>query len=183
MKSYIITGYKILLVCFILFILVFWFWYGKNDLFVLPFNSGVWGTASDWVMIAVTGVTAYFLWKTLQSQNDILIVERNANRLRIMPDFSFEEDSSYKITLKLNENPATIVDVIPSIDTIGLSYDKEVKPRHLFFIYFAKVIDERDLHQLALIIKYKDLEGNLYFQKLELYYPIPKLSNPKHILI
>lgn len=36
-----------------------------------PFQSDVWGTVSDWVMILVTIVTAYFLYKTLQSQKDV----------------------------------------------------------------------------------------------------------------
>jgi hypothetical protein len=41
------------------------------DLFKFPFHADVWGTASEWVMIIVTTVTAYFLWKTLQSQKEV----------------------------------------------------------------------------------------------------------------
>jgi len=33
-----------------------------------PVNAEVWGTVSDWVMVGVTGLTAFFLWKTLKSQ-------------------------------------------------------------------------------------------------------------------
>ncbi|WP_158795882.1 hypothetical protein [Pedobacter sp. L105] len=33
-----------------------------------PFASDVWGTISDWAMVIVTTLTAYYLWKTLKSQ-------------------------------------------------------------------------------------------------------------------
>ena len=38
------------------------------DIFNFPFLSEIWGTVSDWVMIMVTGITAYFLYKTLYAQ-------------------------------------------------------------------------------------------------------------------
>ncbi|MDP9076163.1 MAG: hypothetical protein M3O71_01965 [Bacteroidota bacterium] len=41
------------------------------DLFKFPFLSDVWGTVSDWVMIAVTTITAIFLYKTLKSQKEV----------------------------------------------------------------------------------------------------------------
>lgn len=35
----------------------------------------VWGTVSDWVMILVTCITAYLLWKTLSSQNKSIKIQ------------------------------------------------------------------------------------------------------------
>lgn len=36
-----------------------------------PFEYAVWGSVSDWIMIVVTGLTAYFLWRTLESQKEV----------------------------------------------------------------------------------------------------------------
>lgn len=33
-----------------------------------PFNAEVWGTFSDWIMVVVTGATAFLLYKTFKSQ-------------------------------------------------------------------------------------------------------------------
>ena len=41
------------------------------DTFKFLFNSVLWGPVSEWVMIGVTSVTAFFLYRTLQSQKDV----------------------------------------------------------------------------------------------------------------
>lgn len=39
-----------------------------NELFEFPFRSDVWGTATDWAIVAVTAWTLFYLRKTLSSQ-------------------------------------------------------------------------------------------------------------------
>jgi hypothetical protein len=54
-----------------------------------------WGTIADWVMIGVTAITAYFLYKTLKSQND---VQKTQNDLYRIESIRFRE--SIKPVLK-----------------------------------------------------------------------------------
>lgn len=62
------------------FIISFYSFYGENDLFRIPFNSAVWGNASDWVMIVVTGITAFFIWRTFVSQNKLIEIQNETLR-------------------------------------------------------------------------------------------------------
>lgn len=68
-----------------------------------PFNSGVWGTMSDWVTILVTSVTAYYLYRTLQSQKNLNIlqekavnIEQERYNLLIRPDVEVTHDLNTK---------------------------------------------------------------------------------------
>ena len=90
------------------------------------FDVTIWGTVADWIMIVVTGLTAYFLWKTLQSQKDVQSdqtmltkIEQERYAKEIRPSFTLL-DMELKIRshegmpeipmamfeFKLNENPA-----------------------------------------------------------------------------
>jgi len=56
--------------------------------FSIPADS--WGTVSDWVMIIVTSVTAYFLYKTLKSQKEVQQTQNSLlkiEQLRVREDF------------------------------------------------------------------------------------------------
>jgi hypothetical protein len=67
-----------------------------------PFNSDVWGTVSDWIMVLVTAITLYFLWRTLVSQQKALLsqlevqklqqqttlIEQERFRLEVQPNFT-----------------------------------------------------------------------------------------------
>jgi hypothetical protein len=59
------------------------------------FPADVWGTVSDWVMITVTAVTAYFLWNTLKSQKE---VQATQNRLLKIEQLRVKE--AFKPNLK-----------------------------------------------------------------------------------
>lgn len=59
-----------------------------------PFQADVWGNVGDWVMIIVTIVTAYYLYQTLNSQNETMYlqkritdIELHRHRLSIQPKF------------------------------------------------------------------------------------------------
>lgn len=64
------------------------------DVFKFPFLAEVWGTVSDWIMIMVTSVTAYFLYKTLRSQKD---VQQAQNKLLKIEQIRLREDFKPKL--------------------------------------------------------------------------------------
>jgi len=51
-------------------------------------DSIVWGTVSDWTMVLITGITAYYLYRTLQSQKD---VQETQTRLFEIESIRFRE--------------------------------------------------------------------------------------------
>ena len=60
------------------------------DIFKFPFLSDIWGTVSDWVMIGVTSLTAFFLYKTLKSQKEVQQAQNKIlqiEQLRVREDF------------------------------------------------------------------------------------------------
>lgn len=58
------------------------------EMFQFPYHAEIWGTVSDWIMILVTGVTAYYLYHTLISQNSVLDLERSKYKEANQPIFS-----------------------------------------------------------------------------------------------
>lgn len=44
---------------------------------LLYFNPDVWGTVSDWFMVIVTTITAYYLYNTFQSQKEVQETQNN----------------------------------------------------------------------------------------------------------
>jgi hypothetical protein len=88
----------------VLFVLAIWWFFIKvalphtlgnlGDLRYFPFKADVWGSFADWIMVGVTGLTAFFLYQTLKSQNVVqnaqLIltrIELDKHRILIMPVF------------------------------------------------------------------------------------------------
>ena len=60
------------------------------DIFQFPFHADVWGTVSDWVMVTVTAITAYFLYNTLKSQKEVQHVQNTLLRIeqiRLQQDY------------------------------------------------------------------------------------------------
>jgi len=63
-----------------------------GDLYQFPLPATVWGNFSDWSMVLVTGITAYYIYHTLKSQKEVtyqqLLMTRIAldqHRQSIMP--------------------------------------------------------------------------------------------------
>ncbi|GGC47755.1 hypothetical protein GCM10011386_44880 [Parapedobacter defluvii] len=82
------TIVNILLSALVLFVIVFFLFYGKYDLFRFPFDAGVWGTASDWAMIFVTAITAVFIYRTFQAQIEVF---RLQERITKYESFNYTE--------------------------------------------------------------------------------------------
>lgn len=99
---------KFILISVTCILIIFWacffIFYGTIDLFKFPFNSGVWGTASDWVIILVTSLTAVYLYnsfkaqkesngiqnKTLEEQQKLTEIEQIIFREKIKPVFELK---------------------------------------------------------------------------------------------
>lgn len=76
-----------------LFISAFIVFYGKYEIFKFPFSSDVWGRVSDWVIIAVTILTAYYLYHTLRAQQVITKIANSEYVYRIRPDFDLHVEN------------------------------------------------------------------------------------------
>lgn len=79
----------VILLLFIFFCLSFIIWYGKNDLFRLPFNAGVWGTAGDWFFGVVAGITGFLIYKVNKKQTEIIDLEKLKLKHINAPDYDF----------------------------------------------------------------------------------------------
>lgn len=68
----------------------------------LYFNVDIWGTVSDWFMVGITVITAYYLYKTLKSQKE---VQETQTKLFKIESIRFRESIKpfFKYT-KSNEN-------------------------------------------------------------------------------
>lgn len=94
-------------IALVLFVAAFIIFYDRYDLFRLPFDSGVWGTASDWMMVAVTTITAVFLIKTFREQKRLTKIEQQRYLDYIHPElvYSYELDRD-SITFEFEKNTA-----------------------------------------------------------------------------
>ena len=62
----------------LLFIISFFIFYNKYDLFRFPFESEVWGNAADWTMVIVTIITAVYLIDTFQEQKRATCIQQKS---------------------------------------------------------------------------------------------------------
>jgi hypothetical protein len=90
------------------------------------FTADIWGTVSDWVMISVTAITAFFLFKTLKSQKE---VQQTQNEMFRIESIRFKESIKpvlkYAATITLNsgvegKNKLT-VEVTNETNTVALN--------------------------------------------------------------
>lgn len=68
--------------------------------YFLLFDATLWGSISDWFMIAVTAATAYYLYKTLQSQKQVQLTQ---NKLFEIESIRFRESIKPHLQYKLSE--------------------------------------------------------------------------------
>jgi Ca2+/Na+ antiporter len=68
------------------------------------FDPEIWGTVSDWLMVAVTTLTAYYLYKTLKSQKE---VQTTQNKLFEIETVRFRESIKPVLKYKISENIIT----------------------------------------------------------------------------
>ncbi len=151
-----------------------------------PFQAGVWGNLSDWVMIVVTTITGIYLILTFRSQQLLKKVELLKYVDSIKPDFNLEVTSrnydnsgpkiNVEVSLLVTNLKALAIDVtlyIKDTDALWKFYgpaDVEIqfplkKARMPQFMLTAEFNgDPTDTTTFGLIISYKDKLGNFYYK-------------------
>lgn len=161
---------------------------GNSDLKNYPHDSEVWGSVSDWAMVLVTAVTAYFIWKTLNSQMDVqkvqnemlkIEIDRRANE--IMPVFEFGGIQVHpyypeKYILYLNKNNAYAYGVELTLEIIHPTI-KDIKIKNTFddnsmlrgscsFTFENKGLELGEISMFSIDLNFRDVYGNTYDQKI-----------------
>lgn len=111
-----------------------------------------WGSVSDWVMIAVTIVTAIFLYKTLKSQkevqqvqNELFKIERTKFNESIKPILSYSVSTETMIPSDKSKKILT-VEVINETANIALKISKILSPKETSNQIFipTEIFNKRD---------------------------------------
>jgi hypothetical protein len=95
-----------------------------------PFPGEVWGTVSDWMTVIVAGFTAFFIWRTLQSQlevsrtqRDLLEIERLKFRnqfnvqLEVSGGNTWDGKNTIWVNLKALNHPARNIRITNLVDS------------------------------------------------------------------
>lgn len=89
---------------------VFFVRLGMNELWEYPFRAGVWGTASDVLMVLVTAATLGYLIKTLKSQRDVQRLQLKVTRIeneRFIREQKLKFDVQTDFTTNYTADPVT----------------------------------------------------------------------------
>lgn len=193
-KSEIIVN--VFFLALVLFIIAFFLFYNKYDLFRLPFDVNVWRTVSDWVMIFVTAITAYYLYQSLKSQREIQLMQQKVTKMeeydylmKIKPDFKISIDRS---TIKPNLSGPQIVNCLAILEAenhtainvkilirtyinnelraeFDESFDRR-EPKYgiaLKIDQFEVKRDGSDNFHITYNTTYEDIEGNPYKKRIK----------------
>lgn len=155
------------------------------------FNPDIWGTVSDWFICFVTFLTAFFLYKTLQSQkevqktqNELFKIEKLRFRESVKPNLNFvisdkiiipEENIDGRIfTIEIaNENDNTALDISIENRQISNVFQISIFPPKQKFLrrgtdpYLLNYLIEdfnKNLNDIIFWIHYKDVSGIKYKQ-------------------
>lgn len=156
------------------------------------FSPDTWGTVSDWFMVSVTVITAYYLYKTLQSQkevqktqNELFRIESIRFRESIKPVLKYAattklfipgEDGKRILTLEVsNETEAQALEISKILKGgeqfnqifIPLGFDD--RRNHLVkgdkpILFHFMIENEPNLNFLNFAVSYKDVAGTKYEQ-------------------
>lgn len=141
------------------------------------FSAEIWGTVSDWVMVAVTVATAVFLYLTFKEQLRINKALLNQHKRSIRPYFKMEvshyaqgEPPNHRIIV----NNAVAVNVqVFETDYLGkhlpngpLTVDAVIEVGNFLFLPYQKYKSKFNEHERFFIwdIIYSDEEGRQYSQ-------------------
>lgn len=104
---------------------------GMPDYMIVTVCSIEWGSLADWSLVAVTTITAIFLYKTLQSQKDVqstqtslFEMERIRFRESIRPKLKYEVSKEMFASPRENEKILTIL-VTNEMDGMALEITPE----------------------------------------------------------
>lgn len=163
------------------------------------FNPEVWGTVSDWTMVGVTSLTAYYLYKTLKSQknvqktqNKLFEIEKIRFKESIKPSLiytqskrEFESGKYFKIvSIEISNESES------SAEDIEIEYEKRgnisrimvgvdflpVPQNHLkrgdrpYFLSFLIAEEPIAVEFITFRIQFKDISGTVYRQNVACIY-------------
>ncbi len=147
---------------------------------VFTFSAEVWGTVSDWVIIAVTGISLYYLRKTLQSQ---LEVQQMQQQLADYEKYNFLKSirPSFTGTAKKIGDDLLNIDYIcenaDALETFINLYDIEnfeifrnytavtrIEPNKNLLLTLINETKFPNFYMIRCMIYYKDIEGRTYGQ-------------------
>ena len=168
---------KITGVASVIFVILFIIYYDTNDLFRLPFNSNVWGTASDWMMVVVTIITAIYLIKTFKQQKLATDIALSNHRRLIMPRLSINtfqiEKLNDRLWLGVNVNDNDLYNFRIEYHTNDFlltinDYSNFLGNGQGIYLYVKKlnVFHYGDKTKVATFF-FEDVEGNRYLQYLK----------------
>jgi hypothetical protein len=109
------------------------------------FDPDIWGTVSDWFMVIVTIVTAFYLYKTLQSQKN---VQETQNKLFEIETIRFRESIkpvlkysiSREVTDKIQKGRTFFkVAIINETSNIALEIKSDYPEKNLIAQVFATI--------------------------------------------
>lgn len=158
-------------------------WVTGSDLGNFPFDANVWGTASDYYMILVTIVSAYFIFKTLKQQEQDSLREtlKNVAGFNYGINYSLEKlefPSTYR--LFITNTGHNVKNVRIHIEKLHRDKDEHVD-KEMYRSYLKKDFNRGDInnsvkraiqfymsdnHYYLLKIEFQDQFLNNYQQKL-----------------
>lgn len=117
-NEWFIAGGSVILVGIIAYLLIT----PKCLWFTTPVPSDILGDVSSWIMVGITGVTAYLLWHTLDSQRKVqqnneamLRIQIIDRKLKIRPDFDAGGSQMTHISVRTGNKPPHILFEFPII--------------------------------------------------------------------
>ncbi len=160
--------------------IIFFIYYDTNDLFRFPFNSNVWGTASDWIMIFVTVITAILLVRTFEEQKRANNIAYSQHRKTILPKFRLEglhfediRDNGF-LRVYVHDNELYDLDVSFISNTFideSHYFPQVMTPNTNLVLHIRDLNENHTGTRQCCSFTYTDNEGNKYEQRLELQIP------------
>lgn len=155
----------------------------NNSLFEFPFIAEVWGTVSDWVMVCVTAITAYYLYQTLQEQKEFTKIELERYARENPPTFTSNNigktgynttlPQTFKVRLENNQLKNLSINVVfPTGFSVKHNYTSSESLLRDSEIVFT-IDSDNDNTSLkgchgTITFKYNDMLNNRYIQVLEI---------------
>jgi|GEM_PF-5301439 len=167
-----------------------------------PFQSDVWGTVSDWIIVLVTACTGLFIYLTLRSQTkvqslqqELLKIEKFRYRKQFEPEFIITSHSEWtsepqkklivSLSIQLTKNTAYSIRIVKKADKVFESYYKhidEIKVNNIEFLAENKMVKDEDAYYFYNIhIYFKDANKETYVQNIHGFIESPEITAPKYI--
>jgi hypothetical protein len=157
----------------------------------LYFNVDIWGTVSDWFILMVTTITAFYLYRTLQSQKtvqkiqqDLFLIEKLKFNESIMPKINVhliqgntkKLNQSFFIVEITNQSPSIAHNIsfncifgkcVSQVDMVKKLPNNLKNNDEPIMLFFHLIDNSIIFGDLKIEFTYKDIVGNKYQQHSE----------------